>query len=252
MSAPGVIVEEGGVATVSVRPSPTIPVFIGAYLVDGARLPITHGCTKINHMADLRKFLSCSVSFSVTVSADKVPSLSSPVVQSSALAVANYFENGGGPCYLLPVALSSDSGQVEAIKLHPDISLVAAVMDNATVDIIEKIIPSLGQNPEYFYIHTPKTLASPPGIPATGKPHVASYHPFLHIKCSHWRDDSGITVSGYEGATTVAQLQTMAPDLYKQVDTLIRTEYAKYPTIVMPSGAAIAAAYCKTDRERGV
>lgn len=183
------------------------------------------------------------------------------VFSESYNAVELYFKNGGGHCYILPLVDGSD---VELVALpeiirawcpdaslllcaDTDIGLAQLATPRTKQDIYQALNPLLLASPAYFL------LADSPdgtGIPGVEPTQTAVYYPALQT--STYVDDANIeVVGGYwqPAIGNLAQLQTQDPESYELIcQSLSPLRDAPYCS---PS-PAIAAAYCRNDRERGV
>ncbi|EJN00949.1 phage tail sheath protein FI [Herbaspirillum sp. YR522] len=256
MGAPGIAVEEREYQTTSTHISPTVPLFIGRFGHDGTNwLAATSPCLFVDNELELRRLFPNSIQATVVIDGDRV-SVDGTIVEAGALAISHYFANGGGPCRLRPIQVAGDTGYDTAIDELKEATLLACVLDAATnLKNIHSIAAEyLAAQPGRFYICNMKDKDTAPALPDGHGAHTALYHPYLTLHCRHWRSDDAITVSGHADTdvSTLADLKIVDRALYAVADRELRALQEQYAYIQMPPSAAVAAAYCKTDRERGV
>src|ERR1700759_704242 len=124
---PGVYVEEDASPSISVSSSPTaVPVFIGQFsLASGASLTASQ-CIRISNWLDFSSTYALNPVISVVVTTTKstndagaaaynygTPTIT--VKNSPSFDVQLYFQNGGGPCYILPLLNPTDSKELAAL-----------------------------------------------------------------------------------------------------------------------------------------
>ncbi len=183
------------------------------------------------------------------------------VFSESYNAVELYFKNGGGPCYILPLVDGSEAELAalpEVIRARcPGASLLLCADTDAGLaqlatprtkqDVYQALNPLLQASPAYFLL-----ADSPDGTAISGvePTQTAVYYPALQT--SAYVDDEAIEVVGgyWEPAPgNLAQLKMQDPESYELIrQSLSSLRDAPY----CPSSPAIAAAYCRNDRERGV
>lgn len=189
------------------------------------------------------------------------------------LMLRHYFDNGGGACYVLSVA-DADLTKLKAeIEKFSDITLlVAAVSGNKASTFRSALNNLLGlqyKDKGYFLIAhgtSPTDVARP--NPALASDQAAFYTPYLKTPYAYWRSDSAVVVNGYEedeggGSSTTAIVDTdetlylsdlaiRDSELYASIAKYIDKVLADEEVPDLPPSAAVAGAYCRTDRERGV
>ncbi|KAG0167066.1 hypothetical protein DFQ28_005944 [Apophysomyces sp. BC1034] len=122
---PGVYIEEDKLLALSVPTGETaVPVFVGVFLDRGTQQPITTPCcTKIHNWKEFEDQFYVPFGgpsgLTVTLTPVSVTKLDGYTAYLGAPSVRAYFENGGGPCYVLPVKRQPD--YTEAVKLIPDL-----------------------------------------------------------------------------------------------------------------------------------
>ncbi|KWN65859.1 hypothetical protein WM23_07675 [Burkholderia ubonensis] len=205
----------------------------------------------------------------------------------SALALQHYFHNGGGACYLLPLADDVDAkgvAQLSAeIEKYPDITLLVCAQPDASMPPNGKkpaIYAALGpllakdKNKGYFLIADSDDGKT---VPDTEAEQTAVYYPAIETTLRHLRPadaEIAITFAGGDGKVeegtfekfppkdegeakleeveTLAGLQQHWPELYRSISEAIDARIAALEPVVLPPSAAVAGAYASTDRARGV
>ena len=183
------------------------------------------------------------------------------VFSESYNAVELYFKNGGGPCYILPLVDGNDAelatlpeviraqcpGASLLLCADTDAGLAQLATPRTKLDVYQALNPLLQASPAYFLL-----ADSPDGMPISGvePTQTAVYYPALQT--SAYVDDAAIeVVGGYwqPAPGNLAQLQTQDPESYELIrQSLAPLRDAPY----CPPSPAIAATYCRNDRERGV
>ncbi|MEQ2017734.1 phage tail sheath C-terminal domain-containing protein [Photorhabdus bodei] len=184
---------------------------------------------------------------------------------TSSDALKLYFQNGGGPCYILPL---SDRELDER-----DRALIAELIEQA-LEITLIVCPEKdhGPNPEYknaiYKSLTPllktgyfliadsesktDTLSNDIHVPSQ----TATYYPPVKVSQLIQTEDSAIAVSGYQDAEhnaveNLAQLKEKNPAVYHQAINKIQDTIKSNGNFI-PVSAVIAGVYCATDASRGV
>ncbi|EYU13871.1 phage tail sheath family protein [Photorhabdus aegyptia] len=176
-------------------------------------------------------------------------------ISSDALKL--YFQNGGGPCYILPIAKSEDTKTLalipELIKQALEITLIVCPEQDS--DYQSRIYNSLTSSlldEGYFLIadNQDKTSAINANVPSQ----TATYYPAVKVSQLMQTEESFVVVSGYEDANTksdkiknLAQLKEKNPDVYQQAIDAIQNI-----SKMIPASAVMAGIYCATDANRGV
>jgi hypothetical protein len=176
-------------------------------------------------------------------------------------AVEIYFQNGGGPCYILPLVNGSDAELAalpEVIRAQcPEATLLVCADTDAGLaqlaaprtkqDIYQALNPLLQEHPAYFLLADSPDGTSIANVEPT---QTAVYYPAL-LTSSYVHDDAIEVVGGYwnPAVRNLAQLKTQDFDSYELIrQSLSPLRDAPY----CPPSSTIAAAYCRNDRERGV
>ncbi|MCT8343435.1 phage tail sheath subtilisin-like domain-containing protein [Photorhabdus kleinii] len=183
---------------------------------------------------------------------------------TSSDALKLYFQNGGGPCYILPLSDVELIGRnlnliPELIEQALEITLIICpekdqVYKNAIYKSIYKSLTLAG----YFLIadsgSKTDTLSNDIHVPSQ----TATYYPAVKVSQLIQAEDSQIAVSGYQDAKTkpdevknLAQLKEKNPTIYQQAVQAIQDEIASSDNTI-PVSAAMAGIYCATDASRGV
>nr|WP_241391080.1 phage tail sheath C-terminal domain-containing protein [Serratia proteamaculans]ULG16492.1 phage tail protein [Serratia proteamaculans] len=176
-------------------------------------------------------------------------------------AVELYFQNDGGPCYILPLVDGSDAelaalpGVIRArcpdatllVCADTDAGLVQLTTTRTKQEIYHALNPLLQASPAYFLLADSTDGTYIPNVEPT---QAAVYYPALQT--SACVDDADIeVVGGYwqPAISNLAQLQSKDHESYE----LIRQSLSPLRDAPHCSPSpAIAAAYCRNDRERGV
>ncbi|TNH43068.1 phage tail sheath family protein [Photorhabdus luminescens] len=170
-------------------------------------------------------------------------------------ALKLYFQNGGGPCYILPIA---DSENTETLGLIPKLieqalEITLIVCPEQDSDYQGKIYNSLTSsllNKGYFLIadNQDKTTAISVNVPSQ----TATYYPAVKVSQLMQTEESLIAVSGYQDAktsniTNLTELKEKNLNVYQQVIYKIQNINRW-----IPASAVMAGVYCATDASRGV
>ncbi len=271
---PGVYIEEEASPSISVSTHPTaMPVFIGQFISATSTAFTSGKCIRIANWLEFTATCSLAAMIAVTITStapedggEHYTYTDTETMGNSALYVQHYFQNGGGPCYILPLINPSDTAELEAlpnaIAKENDITLIVsaygstAEQTNVYTNINSLLTGGDSGNRGYFLI---ADSADGSAAPATQATQTAVYYPYLNTALRSTRPaDTAIAVTGYkdtansEGTeiTTLALLKTANADLYgtisQKIDSLIAAPVALSPC------AAMAGIYCTTDAKRGV
>ncbi|AWK42275.1 phage tail sheath family protein [Photorhabdus laumondii] len=174
---------------------------------------------------------------------------------TSSDALKLYFQNGGGPCYILPIADSEDTKTLalipELIKQALEITLIVCPEQDS--DYQSKIYNSLTSsllNEGYFLIADNQDKAF--AISTNVSSQTATYYPAVKVSQLMQMEESLIDVLGYKDAkannvTNLTELKEKNPNVYKEAITAI-----KNVNKTIPASAVMAGVYCATDASRGV
>ncbi|MCA6222853.1 phage tail sheath subtilisin-like domain-containing protein [Photorhabdus antumapuensis] len=179
---------------------------------------------------------------------------------TSSDALRLYFQNGGGPCYILPITDTQDTTLAlipELIRQALEITLIVCPEQDSDYQskIYHSLTPSL-LNEGYFLIADNQDKAS--AISANVPSQTATYYPAIKVSQLIQTEDSQIAVSGYEDAKTkpdevknLTQLKEKNKTVYQQVVDAINSTITSHDNII-PTSAVMAGVYCTTDASRGV
>lgn len=311
MSAtPGVSIQELFSLSLSVNSGATaVPVMIGKFNdTDGVPLLVSEGCIKVTDWLDYQSKFKIPDLESIRVVVNSIPPTTIPPIdlikpatkksrakktqtadgsedytykftvnaildsnKLGAFSLRHYFENGGGPCYVLPYSAATDFSNFAAeIQKHPDITLLVLAENDPAAFSIYAALNSLldkDKGKGYFLIAHGQNTDAPDesllvGRPSTetNKEQTAYYYPNLGVPYEHpgiaENAMGDIVVEDYvdsEGnaVSNLSDLKTFNEALYTEIIASISQEIAKL-RVTLPPSPAVAGAYCRTDRERGV
>ncbi|MFM0067288.1 phage tail sheath family protein [Paraburkholderia aspalathi] len=288
---PGVYVVESSALSMSVHQGETaVPVFIGHFFPKKAAVEGVFECVRVTDWLAFTNAFELGAA-EVTVqskppfeAADGAPADAPGITvkhtpYTGAHSVRLYFENGGGPCYVLHVPDRSKAALAcAAITQCPDITLLCwceRTSDEAATIYPElgKLLapaPTLGGNRGYFlltdgwYDEAKQAYVAPD----FGEPtQAAAYFPALQTTYRYAVSDEAVKVSGLdqkdwkvESATLAEMKQTLAgvedagkkttlSGLYDAIHTALD---AKLGPVILRASCAMAGVIARTDRERGV
>ncbi|WP_323839828.1 phage tail sheath family protein [Photorhabdus africana] len=289
---PGVYIEEDASLALSVnRGNTAIPVFIGRF--SPKTTAATLQATRVNNWLDFtNQFnLGCITSIAITATKPTPPPSGNVEDNAATIATANialdaddtnsdytyevttgtyttssdaiklYFQNGGSPCYILPMTNPDDANTLALIpaliEQALEITLIVCPEQDANYQskIYSSLTPSL-LNAGYFLIadNRDKTAALSTNVASQ----TATYYPAVKISQLIQAEDSQIAISGYEDAKTkpdevknLAQLKQKNPTVHQQAVKAIQDKIAAGGNAI-PTSAVMAGVYCATDTNRGV
>ncbi|KTL62868.1 phage tail protein [Photorhabdus laumondii subsp. laumondii] len=173
---------------------------------------------------------------------------------TSSDALKLYFQNGGGPCYILPIADTNNTTLAlipELIKQALEITLiVCSEQDSGYQSQIYNSLTSSLLNEGYFLIADNQDKTS--AISTNVSSQTATYYPAIKVSQLMQTEESLIAVSGYQDAkaanvTNLTELKKKNPDVYrKAIDEI------QHISKMIPVSAVMAGVYCATDANRGV
>ncbi|MCC8465579.1 phage tail sheath family protein [Photorhabdus bodei] len=174
---------------------------------------------------------------------------------TSSDALKLYFQNGGGPCYILPIADLEDTKTLglipELIEQALEITLIVCSEQNSGYQsqIYNSLTPSL-LNAGYFLIadNQGKTTALSANVPSQ----TATYYPAVKVSQPIQMEESLVVVSGYQDAeknevTNLTELKEKNLNVYQEAICKIQNINR-----MIPASAVMAGVYCATDTHRGV
>ncbi|WP_387692604.1 phage tail sheath family protein [Photorhabdus sp. RM71S] len=289
---PGVYIEEDASLSLSVSHGNTaIPVFIGRF--QPKKTSTTPKAVRVSSWLDFTNLFNvgCITSIAITSTKPTPPTPPSGKVAGDTTVVATtdialnagntssgytyavavgtyttssdavklYFQNGGGPCYILPVANPQDTATSalipELIEQALEITLIVCPEQDSSYQsaIYNSLTPAL-LNAGYFLIADSQTKTSIPGVNVQSQ--TATYYPAVKVSQLIPVEDSLIAVSGYEDAAAsevknLAQLKQKNLTVYQQAVKAIQDKIAANGNTI-PASAVMAGVYCATDASRGV
>lgn len=174
------------------------------------------------------------------------------------LALQLYFQNGGNPCYVYPLADTTDpqvlSAVTAAMEEADDITLLVVLASDDTYReaVYGAVANALGQNKGYFLIADSTDGSAP--VSANGSSHVGVYYPPLTVAPGKLNEREVVITDNSDEdnpvTTTLAELRQSNSAAATQVVSALSTSIPTSLTI--PPSAIMAGIFCKTDRERGV
>lgn len=284
-TSPGVYVEEEAVRAMAIGSAATaVPVFIGKFsLKDGAAgASGTSGCIRIDNFPEFTARFDAGISVKIESVVTQPPDpqqmkdydYTYTLARASGtgtFAIRQYFANGGGRCYVLPLA-TGDAKELAAlpglIERENEITLlVCAETDESLAEgnasssdkaAIYAALNALLLNKIGYFLIADSTDGQTK--PATLADKTAVYYPPLITPYTDARPASSeIAVTGYAdasgsgGVATLADLEKVNPDLFAKIVADIDKQYGGDPSpVVLPPSAAVAGAYCRVDASRGV
>lgn len=275
VSYPGVYVEEDASIALSIAQSATaIPVFVGQFIsADGTPFAAST-CIRIGSWLDFStrfSFESPLVATMTSTSDGKTPATwtyGAPTVTvgyNPSWAIRHYFENGGGPCYVLPLVNPSNktetSALADAIEKEGVITLLVCLSDDDALrtNVYNALNSLLESEVDYFLIADNKD-GSKTSNPSTVAEQTAVYYPSLKTAYTVNRpDDSVIVVKGYkddkhttDADIALSDLTTANQNVHTVVSSAIDTYIGSNTVLTLPPSGTMAAIYCQNDVKHGV
>lgn len=288
---PGVYLEEDATPALSVSPGATaVPLFVGRFT---PRNPAQAGViTRIGSWLDYATLFDTTVvsTARVNVSSTEVKSLPEPeepqagspkvatslasepakqytyqinditvLDQTASVALRLYFQNGGGPCYLYPLANTSNQTSLDALPGLIDevgeITLLASPDPDGAyrTAVYTALAASLGQHKGYFLLADSSDGIAPSAVSNSAQ--VAVYYPNVLVPLTREMGDTSVAIEGYiDGAgaviNTLTALRKANAFFAGQIDIALAEK--QVAPLLLPPSALLAGVYSKTDRERGV
>ncbi|MCA9662462.1 MAG: phage tail sheath family protein [Myxococcales bacterium] len=260
--APGVYVEELATLPPSVAEVATaIPVFIGF---------TERGAADQAEVAELSTLLEYErrfggahpTAFAVDEADEVTPAGPSSPTWKLYYALSLYFRNGGGRCYVISIGRYGAQASQEhyarglaALERHDEPTLVVMPelvdLPQADRDAVGQqalaLCAKLGDRFAILDVAAGDVDAFRDGLGSDHLSYGAAYHPYLLTALSHHYDASAVTLREGEQETNLAAIATTNTARYN----LIKRRLAE-SRVVLPPSAAVAGAYARTDRERGV
>lgn len=295
-SYPGVyIFEKSGLSLGAAGMSGLVPLLVGRFFRkdDGSEVTLEDGLTQIVNWSEFAEaFLSTPLKLTLAeveeepavspskkgrkkkVSAGAVSEeqeellgpegptmLTEENLNTGALALLNYFNNGGGPCYLLSFGENDQPDAITSqIEEYSELSLLAVIDASAEklYDMNKSLDTFITENKQSFLLASKSDTEEENAY--TNKQHVALYTPDLKLTTSPLLYEDGIFISyGSDPTpTSMTMLKVGTPaeqDVYNTVKTALRKNGVDYTAVqnpVISPVAAAAGAYCMTERSRGI
>lgn len=277
---PGVYVEEVSVFPPSVAQVETaIPAFIGYT----ATAPAAQTPKRIVSLKEYEQYFgkanSEAITLSVTEAADGTRSATiNPVAPGYFMyyQMQMYFDNGGGPCYIVPVdaggyGSSPNQSDIEdAIDAlegvdEPTIIVIVDSTDSIRDDLNAHALGQAGKLMDRVVVMYADNAGSPAfndfrtNIGTTYLSYGAAYYPKLNTTLVPYTEDSDVTIDYTGHAADTAALSTLAESgnanndesLYRELKGLLTAELEKQALELEPT-AAVAGVYAYVDSTRGV
>ena len=260
--APGVYVEELATLPPSVAEVATaIPAFIG-FTERGA--PDKAEVAEVSTLLEFeRRFGGAQpTAFAVDDAGELTPAGPSLPTWKLYYALALYFRNGGGRCYVISIgrhgaqASAADYARGLAALEREDeptlvvmpelVDLPAADRDAVSQEALA-LCHKLGDRFVIFDVAAGDVDAFRAGIGSQDLSYGAAYHPYLITALSHHYDPNAVTLREGDKETTLAAIATSNTARYNQIKRRLAEQ-----RVILPPSAAIAGIYARTDRERGV
>lgn len=286
-TTPGVFIEEISTLPASVAAVETaIPAFIGFTEFAGpdgsGDSSLQNVPTRITSMLEFQELFGGPKAENIEIKIEDesdTGSLVTRTIATSLISPSNYklyyslqlfFNNGGGPCYIVSVGdydATFDTGAFTGGITHlekadeptllvfPDAISLAGNTDYT--DVVVESLTHCAKMQDRFTIadvHGNPTDVTNyrTGLGTSNLNYGAAYHPFLTTSLSYGFDET-LAVSSHTGGDgslqneTLADLSTSNPSVYRAILASIRTINVELP----PSGA-IAGVYARVDSDRGV
>lgn len=251
-----------------------VPLLVGRfYRKDGCEVKLDDGLTPIsNWMEFAEQFLSTPLN--ITLSPEGVETsqeellngakeirLSERHINTGVLALNHYFNNGGGACYLLSMGTEDNPADIAAqIQEYSELSLLAVIDSDA-----EKLV-SINAQLDAFITDNPQSFLLASGASEgryVNKEHVAVYTPDLRLKLTPQLYDEGILIPFTDDEKTIvksmAELKVsqhvIDTQAYERINESLKKSEIHYDDVrdpVISPVAAVAGAYCATERSRGI
>ncbi|HSI98998.1 MAG TPA: phage tail sheath C-terminal domain-containing protein [Patescibacteria group bacterium] len=259
---PGVYVQEVSTLPPSVAEVATaIPAFIG-YTERGAAAAVE--IEQISTLLEYEQRFGKPRPTAFTVdAAGAVKPLASNIPETQLwYALSLYFKNGGGRCYVVsvashqaaPTAAGFEAGlaALEAedeptILVMPEATALAQDDFNQVCKGALQHCQKLGDRFAILDVKGGDVGKFRDGIGTDHLAYGAAYYPYLDTSLPHVYDEAGVKLGDDDGAPTLASLRTSDTARYNDIKKQLAGQ-----RVTLPPSAAIAGAYARVDRERGV
>lgn len=188
-------------------------------------------------------------------------------INTGMFALRHYFDNGGGPCLLLSYG-KDDSSNISRISdiltEYDEISLLAVIdaesKDLAAINIeLDNVMTT---NQQAFLITHHADIDKLPPVRGSNATRTATYAPDLLTGYTYSLDDNNVLIrleeeGGDDSDTSLAELRAnqSKKNLYQladqELDTFVQSQTVSMPIVLSPC-AAVAGAYCRTERQVGI
>ncbi|WP_211445242.1 phage tail sheath family protein [Collimonas humicola] len=280
--SPGVYVEEVNSLLLSIPAGATaIPVFIGQFRTLNGSVVDNAACLRVENWLDFTKKYGDSANMRAVLKggdleqdvkskkkggANAVTRVLAPdeytvtyTAHLGSLSVRHYFENGGGPCYILSVHNRGDDTEHLAMETKiarcPDISLICLCEATSSDEAMYNALSGLLNRGEGYFLLADSIDGET--RPSTPEQHTAVYFPALQTAYSPRPDDKYIYIGEGQNKTLFSLIESDPSEEEKAeyaavsaaIDAFVKNEAGP---VYLRATPAVAGAYCKTDRERGV
>ncbi|NIF20558.1 phage tail sheath family protein [Candidatus Pantoea multigeneris] len=178
---------------------------------------------------------------------------SSYLYDNSSAAVASYFSNGGGACYLLALSASDAKDDLEKATAELDEVSLYVPLNASAQELVKGSIAAIQEhNPQSLFIaHAAFTGSTPPAGPVMPKNEFsASYTPELKLESNfNVVNENGIFLGN---ALLSAQRDKAVYKTVKDNLALAPLDFSAVSSLTLSPVAAVAGAYCTSERNRGV
>jgi uncharacterized protein len=191
--------------------------------------------------------------------ANKKPALNSYLYYS----IQMFFQNGGGPCYIVSVGLDTATADHVALKagldkleafdeptllIIPDTSILTD--DVQAITLMNDILDQCAKLQDRFGVFDVRTSPTIFRTTINGDldkaKYGAAYYPDLNSLLNYNFSDDKVKVLS-SGSKTLTQLKTTDNDIYNKIWAALDAVY-----ITLPPSGAVAGIYAATDSSRGV
>jgi phage tail sheath protein FI len=181
-------------------------------------------------------------------------------------ALAHYFRNGGGSCYVVSVgknygAPASKADFVAGLELiaredEPTLLLLPEATALAAADyhaVCQQALMQCGRLRDRFaLLDVPggDAAALREGIGTDSLSYGAAYHPYLETTLAYRYEESGVTVdlgADVDSPLSDDAVKVSQTSLYNEIKAALARQ-----RVTLPPSPAVAGVYARTDRDRGV
>lgn len=259
---PGVYVEEISTLPPSVAEVATaIPAFIG-FTEKGAadKVEVAEISTLLEY--ELRFGKAEPTAFTVGADERLTPSGATLPKWKLHYAIAHYFKNGGGRCYVVSVGNHEATpgpdrflSGLQALEredeptliVMPDLVALPAVDGAAVCQAALAQCKKLGDRFAIFDVRDGDVAGFRAGLGTSDLAYGAAYHPYVVTTLTHRYDEATVEIGEGDQQTTLAAIATTDTARYNRLKKQLAEQ-----RVVLPPSAAIAGVYARVDRERGV